>query len=62
MFTRVRWIQTIEKMVMQSVTHIVACGRGKVLAGMVKRIAPDATGLSLVDKASFDTALAQLRW
>lgn len=48
-------------MAMQSVTHIVACGRGKVLAGMVKRIAPDATGLSLVDKASFDAALAQLR-
>ena len=49
-------------MVMQSVTHIVACGRGKVLAGMVKRIASDSTGLSLVDKANFDTALAQLRW
>ena len=51
-----------KKMAMRSVTHIVACGRGKVLAGMVKRIAPDATGLSLVDNASFDTALAQLRW
>ena len=60
LFKPVRWIETIEKMTMQGVTHIIECGPGKVLAGMVKRIAPDVKSLSLADKASFDDALAEL--
>ena len=60
LFKPVRWIETIEKMAMQGVTHIVECGPGKALAGMVKRIAPDVKCLSLADKASFDAALAEL--
>jgi [acyl-carrier-protein] S-malonyltransferase len=60
LFKPVRWIETIEKFAMQGVTHIVECGPGKALAGMVKRIAPDVTCLSLADKASFDAALAEL--
>ena len=61
LFRPVRWIETIEKMAMQGVTHIIECGPGKVLAGMVKRIAPDVKCLSLADKASFDAALVELR-
>ena len=61
LFKPVRWIETIEKMAMQGVTHIIECGPGKVLAGMVKRIAPEIMCLSLADKASFDAALAELR-
>ena len=61
LFKPVRWIETIEKMAMQGVTHIIECGPGKVLAGMVKRIAPEIKCLSLADKASFDAALAELR-
>ena len=60
LFKPVRWIETIEKMAMQGVTHIIECGPGKVLAGMVKRIAPDIKCLSLADKASFDAALVEL--
>ena len=60
LFKPVRWIETIEKMAMQGVTHIIECGPGKVLAGMVKRIAPDMKCLSLADKASFEAALAEL--
>ncbi|MBC7708520.1 MAG: ACP S-malonyltransferase [Rhizobacter sp.] len=60
LFKPVRWIETIEKMAMQGVTHIIECGPGKVLAGMVKRIAPEIKCLSLADKASFDAALAEL--
>ena len=48
-------------MAMQGVTHIIECGPGKVLAGMVKRIAPGVKCLSLADKASFDAALVELR-
>ena len=61
LFKPVRWIETIEKMAMQGVTHIVECGPGKVLAGMIKRIAPDVKCLSLADKTSFDAALAELQ-
>ena len=61
LFKPVRWIETIEKFAMQGVTHIVECGPGKVLAGMVKRIAPEVKCLSLADKASFDAALVELR-
>jgi [acyl-carrier-protein] S-malonyltransferase len=61
LFKPVRWIETIEKMAMQGVTHIVECGPGKALAGMVKRIAPEVKCLSLSDKASFVAALAEVR-
>ena len=57
-FSPVRWIETVEKMAAQGVTHIIECGPGKVLAGMVKRIAPDVKCLTLADKASFEAALA----
>ena len=61
LFKPVRWIETIEKFALQGVTHIVECGPGKVLAGMVKRIAPDVKCLTLSDKAAFDAALAELK-
>jgi [acyl-carrier-protein] S-malonyltransferase len=60
-FKPVRWIETIQKMAAHGVTHIVECGPGKVLAGMVKRIAPDVKCYTLSDKAAFDAALAELR-
>lgn len=61
LFKPVRWIETIEKMAAQGVTHIIECGPGKVLAGMIKRIAPEVKCLSLADKTSFDAALAELK-
>jgi [acyl-carrier-protein] S-malonyltransferase len=57
----VRWIETIQKMAAHGVTHIVECGPGKALAGMVKRIAPDVKCYTLSDKAAFDAALAELK-
>jgi [acyl-carrier-protein] S-malonyltransferase len=36
----------------RGVTHIVECGPGKVLAGMVKRIDADLTGVPLFDTAT----------
>jgi len=61
LFKPVRWIETVEKFAMQGVTHIIECGPGKVLAGMVKRSAPEVKCLSLADKQSFDAALTELR-
>lgn len=36
----VQWVKTIQKMAADGVTHIVECGPGKVLTGMIRRIAP----------------------
>ena len=41
-------------------THIVECGPGKVLSGLVKRIDPDLTGLSIYDPDSLQATLAAL--
>ncbi len=53
----VRWVETIQKMVDSGITHIVECGPGKVLSGLIKRIAPQLTVLSLNDSASLEAAL-----
>ncbi|VGO09043.1 Malonyl CoA-acyl carrier protein transacylase [plant metagenome] len=56
----VRWVETLQAMKAQGVTHVVECGPGKVLAGLTKRIDPELTGLAITDPASLDAALAAL--
>lgn len=53
----VRWVETIHKMRDMGVTHVIECGPGKVLAGMTKRIWPQAHSLTLADRASLEQAL-----
>jgi [acyl-carrier-protein] S-malonyltransferase len=48
----VRWVECVQALKASGVTHIVECGPGKVLAGMVKRIDAELTGLPLFDPAS----------
>jgi [acyl-carrier-protein] S-malonyltransferase len=57
----VRWAETIRQMAEQGVTHVVECGPGKVLAGMVKRIDPRAQGIAAADRASLESALAAVK-
>ncbi|MGN6579265.1 MAG: ACP S-malonyltransferase [Bordetella sp.] len=57
----VRWVETIQAMKAQGVTHVVECGPGKVLAGLVKRIDGDLVGMSIADPASLEAALAALQ-
>jgi [acyl-carrier-protein] S-malonyltransferase len=57
----VRWVECVQALKASGVTNIVECGPGKVLAGMVKRIDAELTGLPLFDPASLadvKTALA----
>jgi len=56
----VRWVETIRAMAAQGVTHVVECGPGKVLAGLVKRIEPGLQGFAVADRASLEQALAAI--
>jgi [acyl-carrier-protein] S-malonyltransferase len=53
----VRWVETVQAMKAQGVTHIVECGPGKVLTGLAKRIERDLVSLSIADPASLQAAL-----
>jgi [acyl-carrier-protein] S-malonyltransferase len=54
----VRWVETIRHMAAQGVTHVVECGPGKVLAGMVKRIDARMQGFAAADRESLEQALS----
>lgn len=56
----VRWVETIQAMKAQGVTHVVECGPGKVLTGLIKRIDRDLVALSISDLASLQTTLEAL--
>lgn len=57
----VRWVETVQAMAQSGVSHIVECGPGKVLAGLVKRIAPSVQGLSLANRDALEQTLAAIR-
>jgi [acyl-carrier-protein] S-malonyltransferase len=56
----VQWVRTVLELQSRGVTHVIECGPGKVLSGLVKRIAPDLQTGSIGDAASLDETLAQL--
>ncbi len=58
LFSPVRWIESVAAIAGQGATHIVECGPGKVLQGMVKRIAPEAAALSLTSSAAIAETVA----
>ena len=51
-FGPVRWAETVLAMRARGVTHIIECGSGKVLAGMVKRIDAEAVSGAVFDPTS----------
>jgi len=57
----VRWVETIRAMRAQGVTHVMECGPGRVLAGMVKRIDKDIQTASLGERAAIEKALQLLK-
>ena len=53
----VRWTESVSYMQMKGVTDFVECGNGKVLTGLIKRIAPDARLLNISNKDQVEQAL-----
>ena len=51
-FGPVRWVEVVQALRARSLTHIIECGPGKVLAGMVKRIDAEALSGAIFDPAS----------
>jgi [acyl-carrier-protein] S-malonyltransferase len=51
-FGPVRWVEVVQALRARGVSHIIECGPGKVLAGMVKRIDAEALSGAIFDPAS----------
>ncbi|MBB5373571.1 ACP S-malonyltransferase [Acidocella aromatica] len=56
----VRWRESVQEMVALGATNFVELGSGKVLAGLVKRIAPEATAISAGTPADIESLLKVL--
>lgn len=57
----VRWVESIQAMQADGVTHFIECGPGRVLTGLVRRIARGSTLLSFSDPQSMNEVLNQLK-
>ena len=51
-FGPVRWVETVQAIRARGATHVIECGPGKVLAGMVKRIDAFAVSGAVFDPAT----------
>ncbi len=59
-FGPVRWVETVQAIRARGVSHIIECGPGKVLAGMVKRIDAETISATLLDPTSMADVKAVL--
>ncbi|MBL9037727.1 MAG: ACP S-malonyltransferase [Archangium sp.] len=53
----VRWVETVHFLEQAGVTHVIELGPGKVLSGLVKRIAPSIRLSNVEDPQSLEQAL-----
>lgn len=60
-YSSVHWTQTIQKMSAEGVEIFVEIGPGRVLAGLNKKIVPEAKVFNIYDKASLDATIASLK-
>lgn len=57
----VRWVEVIQRMAGEGVTHVAECGPGKVLAGLTRRIDGNLQGLAITDPQSLAAALEAVK-
>ncbi len=53
-FGPVRWVECVQALKARGITHLIECGPGKVLAGLVRRIDAELTGAALYDPATLN--------
>ncbi|HET9977172.1 MAG TPA: ACP S-malonyltransferase [Burkholderiaceae bacterium] len=59
-FGPVRWVEVVQALRARGIAHLVECGPGKVLAGMVKRIDAEAQAMTILDPATLGEAKEML--
>lgn len=59
-FGPVRWVEVVQAIKARGITHIIECGPGKVLTGMIKRIDGELISACVADPASLSEARALL--
>jgi [acyl-carrier-protein] S-malonyltransferase len=52
----VRWVEVVQALGARGLRHVLECGPGKVLAGLVKRVDPAAVSLTVLDPATLAEA------
>jgi len=57
----VRWVESVQAMRRDGVTHLIECGPGKVLAGLTRRIDGELVASAIYDPATLAEGLALLR-
>ena len=57
----VQWVKTIEAMKAMGVTHIVECGPGRVLAGLIKRIDASIVVKNINSQETLQSVLEELK-
>jgi [acyl-carrier-protein] S-malonyltransferase len=59
-FGPVRWVEVTQALRARGLLHVMECGPGKVLSGLVKRIDPEIQSLTVLDPASLIAAKEML--
>lgn len=59
-FGPVRWVESVQALKARGLTHVIECGPGKVLSGMVKRIDAELVSGCVLDPASLAEVKALL--
>jgi [acyl-carrier-protein] S-malonyltransferase len=57
LYSRVRWIESVQALSTLGATRVLECGPGKALSGMIKRIAPELSCAGMASAVEFNDAL-----
>lgn len=60
LYAPVLWVDCVQVIAKSGVTHLVECGPGKVLCGLIKRIDSDIVSFGSEDPASLESAKAEM--
>jgi [acyl-carrier-protein] S-malonyltransferase len=58
-YSPVRWVEVVMALQSMGITHVIEFGPGKVLGGMIKRIAPGLKVGAVFDAASLESTLKE---